>query len=87
MHISGSADAVAVGGDVLDVSKYSVSKNPLTGLYYRLHILNVEVSDLKTHRCQTNVNGMNQNFYLKLDFLGRCNYTLVIFKMLLVLVI
>ena len=87
MHSGGSADTVAVGGDVLDVSKYSVSKNPLTGLYYRLHILNVGVSDLKTYRCQTNVNGMNQNFYLKLDFLGRCNYTLVIFKMLLFLVI
>jgi hypothetical protein len=87
VYNGGSADAVAVSGDVLDDSKYLVSKNPLTGLYYRLHILNVGVSDLKTSRCQTNVNGMNKNFYLKLDFLGRCNYTLVIFKVLLFLVI
>ena len=87
MYNGGSADAVAVGGAVLDDSKYSLSKNPSTGQYYILHILNVGESDVQKYRCQTNVNGMNQNFYLKLDFLGRCNYTLVILKMLLFLVI
>jgi hypothetical protein len=37
------------GGCVITavITKYSVSKNPSTGLYYRLHILNVGVSDLK----------------------------------------
>jgi hypothetical protein len=50
---------VAGGDTTIDSSKYSVSKNPLTGLYYRLHILNVGMSDLKKHRCQTNVNGIN----------------------------
>jgi hypothetical protein len=31
VYNGGSADAVAVGGDVLDDSKYSLSKNPSTG--------------------------------------------------------
>ena len=87
MYIGGSLDRVAASGSVIDSSKYSVSKNPSTELYYRLHILNVGVSDLKKYKCETNVNGMIQHFYIKLDFLGRCNYTLVIFKMLLFLVI
>ena len=78
MHNSGRWNVIADCGDTIDDSKYSKSENPLTGLYYRLHILNVGVSDLKTYRCQTNVNGMIPNFYLKLDLLGRCNYTLVI---------
>ena len=68
---------VASGADTLDGSKYSVSKNPSTGLYYRLHILNVGVSDIKKYRC----NGRTlQHFYLKLDVLGRYNHTLVIAK-------
>ena len=75
---NGSANPVAAGGTVLDKSKHSVSKNPLTNRYYRLHILNVEVSDLKKYRCQALVNGKNYFFYIKLDFLGRCNYILVI---------
>ena len=82
----GSTDPVAGGDTTIDSSKYSVSKNTLTELYYRLHILNVGMSNLKKYRCQTNVNGIIKNFYLKLDLLGRCNYTLVIFKMLLFLV-
>ena len=40
---------VASGADAVDGSKYSVSKNPSTGLYYRLHILNVGVSDLTNY--------------------------------------
>jgi len=66
---------VASGADTLDGSKYSVSKNPSTGLYYRLHILNVGVSDIKKYRCNGRI---LQHFYLKLDVLGRYNYTLVI---------
>ena len=65
--------------DVIDSSKYSVSRNPLTELYYRLHILNVGVSDVKKYRCQESNNGMILNFYTKLDFLSRYIYTLVIF--------
>ena len=42
---------VAIDGDAIDDSKYLVSKNTLTGLYYRLHILNVGVSDLMKYRC------------------------------------
>jgi hypothetical protein len=69
---------VASGADTVDGSKHSVSKNPSTGLYYRLHILNVGVSDVKKHRCKaTNF----QDFYIKLDVLGRYNYSLVILKM------
>jgi hypothetical protein len=34
-------DRVAASGAVIDSSKYSVSKNPLTGLYYRLHMTNI----------------------------------------------
>jgi hypothetical protein len=73
-------DRVAYGGAVSDSSKYSVSKNPSTGLYYRLHILNVGVSDLKKYRCETVVNGVIQYFYLQLYLLGKCNYILGIFK-------
>ena len=71
---------VASRGDVIDSSKYSVFKNPSTGLYYKLHILNVEVSDLKKYKCYGPVNGMIQSFYLQLDLIGKCNYILVIFK-------
>ena len=70
MYYGGSVRTVAIDGDAIDDSKYSVSRNALTGLYYRLHILNVGVSDLKKYRCEGLVNGMNQNFYLKLDLLG-----------------
>jgi hypothetical protein len=77
VYNGGSVITVASGADTLDGSKYSVSKNPSTGLYYRLHILNVGVSDIKKYRC----NGkFLQHFYLKLDVLGRYNYTLVIAK-------
>ena len=69
---------VAIDGDSINDSKYSVSKNPSTGLYYRLHIKNVGVSDLNKYRCQGLVNGVNQYFYIKLDFLGGCGYTLII---------
>ena len=63
---------IAFDGDVIDRSKYSVSKNPLTGLYYRLHIQNVGVSDVKKYRCEGIVNAVIQQFYLELDLLGRC---------------
>ena len=70
---------IASGSDVTDSSKYSISSNPLTGLYYRLHILNVGVSDLKKYRCEAGVNGVIQNFCAKLDLLSRCIYASVIF--------
>ena len=78
MYYGGSVRTVAIDGDAIDDSKYLVSKNTLTGLYYRLHILNVGVSDLKKYRCQGLVNGVNQYFYIQLDLLGRCSYTLII---------
>jgi hypothetical protein len=81
VYNGGLWDIVASSGDVIDSSKYSVSKNPLTGLYYRLHILNVVVSDLKKYKCDAVVNGVFQDFYLQLIFIGMCNYVLVIFKM------
>jgi hypothetical protein len=65
---------IAEGGATINDSKYSTSKNPLTGLYYRLHILNDEVSDIKKYRCEGLVNG--GIFYLPLIIIGRCNYTL-----------
>jgi hypothetical protein len=71
---------VVIDGDAIDDSKYLVSKNTLTGLYYRLHLLNVGVSDLKKHRCQGLVYSVNQYYYTLLDFLGRCSYTLIICK-------
>ena len=60
---------VAIDGDVIDDSKYSVSKNPSTGLYYRLRIVNVRVSDIQKYKCQGRVNGVNQYFYIQLYFL------------------
>ena len=74
------ANMVANDSLTIDVSKYSVSTNPSTGLYYRLHILNVGVSDLEKYRCSGLVNGVSRAFYLKLDILCRCTYMLVIFK-------
>jgi len=71
-----SVDIIASGADAIDNSKYLASKNPLTGLYYRLHILNVGVLDIKKYRCQGLVNGGIQRFYLQLILMGRCNYTL-----------
>ena len=80
MHNSDSVDIIADGGAVIDNSKYSTSKNSLTGLYYRLHILNVGVSDVKKYRCEGNVNGRIKFFYLQLYLLGRRNYALIILK-------
>ena len=78
MYDGGSVTTVAIDGDVIDDSKYSVSKNPSTGLYYRLRILNVEVSDIQKYNCQGLVNGVNQYFYIQLDVLGGCSYILII---------
>ena len=77
MYNGGSVITVASGAVTVDGSKYSVSMNPSTGQYYRLHILNVGVSDIKKHRCKANI---FQDFYIKLDVLGRYNYSLVILK-------
>ena len=74
------ANLVANDGLTVDGSKYSVSKNPSTGLYYRLHILNVGVSDVEKYRCSGLDNGVSRAFYLKLDILGRCTDMLVIFN-------
>ena len=63
-------NGIADAGDTINVSKYSTSKNPSTELYYRLHILNVGMSDVKKYRCQAVVNGVIQYFYLQLDLLG-----------------
>jgi hypothetical protein len=70
-HNGGGWNIIAAGGDTTEDFKYSVSKNPLTGLYYRLHILNVGVSDLTKYRCERSVNRMIQIFYIKLDLLGQ----------------
>lgn len=80
VYNGGKWNILASKGDVIDDSKYSVSKNPSTGLYYRLHILNVGVSDVNMHRCVGNVNRRIELFYLMLYFLGRCDYILGIFK-------
>ena len=80
MYNGDTLDIIASRGDVTDKSKYNVSKNPSTELYYRLHILNVEVSDVKKYRCSGPSNGMIQSFYLQLILIGRCNYILAIFK-------
>ena len=79
VYNGGSVDLIAAGGDITDNSKYNVSKNPSTKLYYRLHILNVGVSDVKKYRCSGSGNGVIQNFYLQLIIIGRCYYILVIF--------
>ena len=73
-------DIIASGGDVTDGSEYSTYENPSTGLYYRLHILNVGVSDVKKYRCSGPVNGEIKTFFLQLILIGRCHYILVIFK-------
>ena len=71
---------ITSGDDITDKSKYNVSTKPSTGLYYRLHILNVGVSDLTNYKCSGSVNGLIQTFYLQLYIIGMCNYILVIFK-------
>jgi hypothetical protein len=76
VYNGGSWNVIADGGDTINVSKYSVSKNPSTGLYYRLHILNVGESDVKKHKCEGVVNGMILSFYLQLILSGRCNQSI-----------
>ena len=80
MYNGGSWNTISAAFDINDIykSKYNVSTNS-AGLYYRLHILNVGMSDVKKYRCEAVVNGVIQNFYLKLDLLGRCN-PMVIFN-------
>ena len=65
MYNGGNVDIIAIGADTIDDSKYSVSKNPSTGLYYRLHILTVGASDVKKHRCNGLDNGGIQTICLK----------------------
>ena len=72
MYNDGGWYYLAIGDDVIDGSKYSTFKNPSTELYYKLHILNIGVSDVKKYKCEAVVNGGFQLFYLKLDLLGRC---------------
>ena len=79
VYNGGSRDIIASGSDVLDGSKYSTFKNP-SGLYYRLHILNVGESDVKKYRCSGTANGEIKTFFLQLILIGRCYYILVIFK-------
>ena len=62
-------DLIASGADITNKSKYNISKNPSTGLYYRLHILNVGVSDLVNYKCSGNVNGVIQQFYFQLIYI------------------
>jgi hypothetical protein len=76
----GSVNIIANDDVTINDDKHSISKNPWTGLHYRLHILNVGVSDLKQYRCEGLVNDVSRIFYLMLDLLGSCNYMLVIFK-------
>ena len=80
MYSGGSVDIIASGVDTIDNSKYSTSKNPSTGMYYRLRVLNVDVSDVKKYRCSGPDNGMILDFYLQLTLSGRCNYTSVVCK-------
>jgi hypothetical protein len=80
VYNGGNVNIIASGNDINAKSKYKVSTNP-AGLYYRLHILNVGMSDVKKYRCNALVNGVNQEFFLKLDLLGRC-YIMVIFNVL-----
>ena len=81
VHNGDTWNVIADRGDTVNESKYSTSRNPPTGLYYRLHILNVGVSDLKKYKCQGPVNERIQSFYLQLILIGRCKYILVIFKL------
>jgi hypothetical protein len=79
VHNGGSVDIIESGAHVIDNSKYLTSTNPSTGLYYRLHLLNVGVSDVKQYRCQA-YNEMIQIFYLQLILLDSYNYTSVVSK-------
>ena len=78
MHNGNDVDIIAVDDDTIDDSIYSVSKNPpLTELYYRLHILNVGVSDIKKNTCEVVINRVIQMFYLQLIIIGRCNLLII----------
>jgi hypothetical protein len=50
VYNGGGWNIIADGGDTINNSKYSTSKNPSTGLYYKLLIQKVGVSDLKKHK-------------------------------------
>jgi hypothetical protein len=79
VYDGGEWDRVAAGAITLNNDKYSVTRNPSTGQYNRLHILNVRGSDVTKYRCSGAVNGQNKEFYLQLDLLGKYNYIFVIF--------
>ena len=70
VYNGGNVDRVAIGSSAVS-PRYTTSKNPSTGLYYRLHILNVRMSDVEKYRCNGLVNGVIQLFYLQLNLLGR----------------
>ena len=80
VYNGGNLDIIASRADTINDSKYSTSTNETTGLYDRLHIQNVEVSDVKKYRCSGPVEGRIQVFYLQLILKCKCRYRLVIFK-------
>lgn len=59
---------IASGKDTINTTKYRISSNPNTGLYYRLHILSTQSGDEAIYRC---IGGLIEVYFIQLTLLGK----------------
>lgn len=61
VNVKDSWRLIASGDAVVNITKYKVSINRITGLYYRLHVLNTQPDDEVIYRCTGGFNKNNDN--------------------------
>lgn len=62
---------IASESTVVDPTKYKVSVNPNTGLYYRLHVQSVQRNDEGVYSCN---GGLIESYYIQLFIYGKNFY-------------
>lgn len=67
-YVNSQWTVIASGDATINTTKYSVSFNPNTGLYYILHILPAQSSDEAIYRC---IGGLSEVYFIQLTLLGK----------------
>lgn len=62
---------IASESNVVDPTKYKVSVNPNTGMYYRLHVQSVQPNDEGVYSC---IGGVIESYYIQLFLYGKNFY-------------
>lgn len=68
VKVNNSWRTIADSNDVVNNTKYTVSANPSTGLYYRLHVLNTQPSDEGIYRCEGSI---VKSYFIQLNLYRR----------------